>query len=145
MQGRNYSTYSLITNVITTIINTISSSLGYRVAASHGTATVSPEFYVAPISLQSFNLAPVHTSGMNFVTYVLCVLMWLGSTFIVSAMYPFGTRTEEAMVAGILARGVPADHRKQVSTKIKLCLHACKQATSTSCCSCCRTNMCCSM
>lgn len=125
LQGRNYSTYSLITNVITTIINTISSSLGYRVAASHGTATVSPEFYVAPISLQSFNLAPVHTSGMNFVTYVLCVLMWLGSTFIVSAMYPFGTRTEEAMVAGILARGVPADHRKQVRTRTKSCLQAC--------------------
>ena len=114
MQGQSYSTYAIITLILTTIVDTISSGLGYQVAASHGTATVAPDFYIAPISLQSFNLAPVHTSGMNFATYVLCVLMWLGSTFIVSAMYPFATMTEEAMVAGILERGVPTDHRKQV-------------------------------
>ena len=114
MQGRSYSTYTVASNVLTTVINSLSSTLGHNVAASHGNATVAAEFYLAPISLQSFNLAPVSTSGMNFATYVLCVLMWLGCTFIVSAMYPFATMTEEAMVAGILQRGVPTDHRKQV-------------------------------
>ena len=75
---------------------------------------VSPNFYISPISLVNFNVAPVHTSGQNLASYVLCVLLWLGTTFIVSSMYPFGTKTEEAVVAVFLERGTSAQYRKQV-------------------------------
>lgn len=68
-------------------MSTMSTTLGRTVelAVARGTLTVSPDFYIQPVRLQSFNLAPVHTSGQNFASYILCVLMWLGCTFIVSA------------------------------------------------------------
>ena len=121
VQGRSYSTYALITSVLTTVINSISTTLGYTVAANDAITAVSPNFYIAPIILQSFNLAPVRTSGMNFSTYVICVLMWLGCTFIVSAMYPFGTKAEEALLANIRKQGVLDYKRKQVSTPFSSC------------------------
>lgn len=114
VQGRSYSTYAIITSVLTTVINSVSTSLGYTVAANDAITAVSPNFYIAPITLRSYNLAPVRTSGMNFSTYVICVLMWLGCTFIVSAMYPFGTKAEEALLANIRKQGVLDYRRKQV-------------------------------
>lgn len=111
LQGRSYSTYAVITSVLTTVINSISTALGYRVAANDA---ITVDFYIAPITLQSFNLAPVRTSGMNFSTYVICVLMWLACTFIVSAMYPFGAKAEEARLANIRKQGALDYRKKQV-------------------------------
>lgn len=85
-------------------------------AAANSQAPVAPSFYVQPIQLLIFNLAPVHTSGQNLASYLSCVLLWLGATFITSTMFTFGARTEEAVVAAILEKGVTGHARKQVST-----------------------------
>ena len=91
------------------------------VAGSTAGPTVAPSFYISPIRLLIFNLAPVHTSGQNLSSYILCVLLWLGSTFIVSVMYPFGTKTEEAVVAVILERESSPYKRKQVQPLASVC------------------------
>ena len=114
MQGRNYSAITIITQIMTQIVTALSQGLAKMVATSRAGATTSPSFYISPISLPSYNLAPVHTSGHNLATYILCVLLWLGTTFIVSSMFPFGAKTEEAVVAVILERGTSTQYRKQV-------------------------------
>ncbi|DBA86298.1 TPA: hypothetical protein ACH3X2_005537 [Trebouxia sp. C0005] len=112
-QGRGYTSSAAITTVITAIITALSQNLAYQVAGSSSQANVSPDFYIQPIKLLNFNLAPVHTLGQNLATYLVCVLIWLGATFIVASMYPFGTQTEEAVVANILAKGATTGERKQ--------------------------------
>lgn len=112
-QGRGLSVVATITAVMNLLSTQLSQNLGYKVAASNTQSTVAPNFYIQPIRLLSFNLAPVNTSGQNLSTYLLCVLLWLGATFIVASMFPFGTRTEEAVVANILEKGVSAHKRKQ--------------------------------
>ena len=119
LQGRGLSVVATITAVMNLLSTQLSQNLGYKVAAANTQSTVAPNFYVQPIRLLSFNLAPVNTSGQNLSTYLLCVLLWLGATFIVASMFPFGTRTEEAVVANILEKGVSAHKRKQV----QLALH----------------------
>ena len=114
LQGRGLSVVATITDVMNLLSTQLSQNLGYKVAASNTQSTVAPNFYIQPIRLLSFNLAPVNTSGQNLSTYLLCVLLWLGATFIVASMFPFGTRTEEAVVANILEKGVSAHKRKQV-------------------------------
>ena len=114
IQGRGYTSSAAITTVVNVIIITLSQNLAYQVAGSSSQANVSPDFYIQPIKMLDFNLAPVHTLGQNLATYLLCVLIWLGATFIVSSMYPFATQTEEAVVANILAKGATTGERKQV-------------------------------
>ena len=39
----------------------------------------------------------------------------------VSAMWTFGAKTEDAVVATVLQRGTPNDHRKQVGSHSQIC------------------------
>ncbi len=37
------------------------------------------------ISVNQYDMAPVNNFGQNFATYVFCILLWLGSSFVVRA------------------------------------------------------------
>lgn len=87
-QGRSYTTLSFMRTVVNLTVAPISAGFGQQLidasAAGAGPA-FSPSFFLSPFTLRETNLAPVRVFGEHFASYLLCLLLWMGSAFTVRA------------------------------------------------------------
>lgn len=85
--GRSSSTYNFIKSVVSATVNGISMSLGQKMLQTPSlAAAVNPSFYLSPVKLIDTNLHPVVHFEQHFSSYVICVLLWMGSAFTVSVI-----------------------------------------------------------
>jgi hypothetical protein len=93
--GRSTSTYTFIKALVVATSAGMSSALGASVLANAALgAAMSKSFFLAPFTLVATDLHPVIFFGQHFATYVLCVLLWMGSAFVASLTYQYKTRAE---------------------------------------------------
>ncbi|GIL64456.1 hypothetical protein Vafri_18362 [Volvox africanus] len=59
---------------------------------------ISPTFLASGVSVKEVNLAPVKNFGQHFASYIFCVLLWLGSSFVVVSSYQFKLKTEQQLL-----------------------------------------------
>ncbi|EFJ40513.1 hypothetical protein VOLCADRAFT_99691 [Volvox carteri f. nagariensis] len=99
-RGRDYSTCSYLSAIIAnTLVPGLSSSLTWGLANNPGVMRgLSPGFLATGISLQQVDLAPVNNFGQHFATYIFCVLLWLGSSFVVVSSYQFKLPSEALLL-----------------------------------------------
>lgn len=93
--GRSLSTYTYVRSYVSAAVGGISGALA-RAALSDATlsATLSKSFFVTPLALVATDLHPVVHFGQHFATYVLCVLLWMGSAFTTALIYQYKTAAE---------------------------------------------------
>ncbi|GFR50114.1 hypothetical protein Agub_g12263, partial [Astrephomene gubernaculifera] len=99
-RGRDYSTHSYLSSLVLSSLGpALSAALTRQLAASPAAAggRLEPLFLATGISIAPVDLAPVRNFGQHFASYIFCVLLWLGSSFVVAASYQFKLPTEMAL------------------------------------------------
>ncbi|KXZ44485.1 hypothetical protein GPECTOR_67g325 [Gonium pectorale] len=99
-RGRDYSTYSYVNAIVlNSLVPAVSRSLTLGLAAnSAAMKLLSPVFLATGVALREVDLAPVRNFGQHFATYIFCVLLWLGSSFVVATSYQFKLPAEVAIL-----------------------------------------------
>jgi hypothetical protein len=93
--GRSTSTYTFIKAVVVSVSAGMSAALGGSVLGNAALgAAMSKSFFLSPFTLIATDLHPVTFFGQHFATYVLCVLLWMGSAFSAALTYQYKTRAE---------------------------------------------------
>ncbi|GLC72996.1 hypothetical protein PLESTF_001317800 [Pleodorina starrii] len=99
-RGRDYSTYTYLGAIIlSNLMPGLSRSVTTALASNPQIMSLlSPVFLATGISVQGVDLAPVRNFGQHFASYIFCVLMWLGSSFVVVSSYQFKLPAESALL-----------------------------------------------
>lgn len=99
-RGRDYSTHNYLFNVVlTALLPGISRAFVSQLAASAQVMQIiNPGFLATGISVNQFDLAPVNNFGQNFASYVFCILLWLGSCFVVATSYQYKLPVEVQLI-----------------------------------------------
>jgi hypothetical protein len=93
--GRSLSTYTFIRSAVAATAAGMQAALAQSALASPTLgAALGRAFYIAPFALVSTDLHPVTHLGQHFASYVLCVLLWMGSAFSAALVFQFKTRAE---------------------------------------------------
>ncbi|GIL86444.1 hypothetical protein Vretimale_11641 [Volvox reticuliferus] len=99
-RGRDYSTYTYVGMIIlNNLMPGLSQKLTWGLANNPGVLQImSPTFLASGISVSEVNLAPVKNFGQHFASYIFCVLLWLGSSFVVVSSYQFKLKSEQDLL-----------------------------------------------
>lgn len=95
-QGRSYTTLSFLRVATNQTFAALSNGFGRSLlaAAAAGGPTYAPSYFLTPILLVETNLAPVLVFGEHFASYLLCLLLWMGSAFTVALSFQYKTAWE---------------------------------------------------
>ncbi|KAG2487263.1 hypothetical protein HYH03_014104 [Edaphochlamys debaryana] len=101
-RGRCYSTYNYVTAVTTqSLVPGLSRSLTLSLAsnpAALAATGLNLKFLATGITPVETDLAPVKNFGQHFASYIFCVLLWLGATFMVATSWQFKLPVEKALI-----------------------------------------------
>ncbi|KAJ3085223.1 hypothetical protein HK102_000199 [Quaeritorhiza haematococci] len=89
-QGRQFSTASFVVQGMKTVVGTLSRSFALQILAGSSPQTLSAldrQFFINPIDLELHNIHPVLKFGQHMATYMLFVIMWLGSLIGVTVIH----------------------------------------------------------
>ncbi|KAG2487264.1 hypothetical protein HYH03_014105 [Edaphochlamys debaryana] len=107
-RGRCYSTYNYVSAVTTqSLVPGLSRSLTQALASNPAAVAATGlnlKFLATGITPVETDLAPVKNFGQHFASYIFCVLLWLGSTFMVVTSWQFKLPVERALMAPPPAR-----------------------------------------
>ncbi|KAG2453264.1 hypothetical protein HYH02_002587 [Chlamydomonas schloesseri] len=94
-RGRDYSTYTYVGGVVQQgVIPGLSRSLTAGLAGNGTSSPVLARFLALGFALAEVDLAPVRNFGQHFATYIFCVLLWLGASFVVATSWQFKLPSE---------------------------------------------------
>jgi len=87
--GRSYSTYTYVKALVGGTVAALSTSLGTTLLADPTlSALLRPAYFLAPVGLTETDLHPVSNFGQAYCCELMCVVLWIGSSFLAAILLP---------------------------------------------------------
>ncbi|KAG2428343.1 hypothetical protein HXX76_010489 [Chlamydomonas incerta] len=113
-RGRDFSTYTYVGGVVQQgVVPGLSRQLTAGLAGNGTSSPVLARFLTLGFALAEVDMAPVRNFGQHFATYIFCVLLWLGASFVVATSWQFKLPSEIELHDPALAP--PAGRRRRLA------------------------------
>ncbi|TPX57780.1 hypothetical protein PhCBS80983_g03567 [Powellomyces hirtus] len=108
-QGRSFTISNFINQIVTASVTGVTNGLALSLANSTASqpALVKPAFYINPVYLASGRMHPVIKFGYNLATYIVLLLMWLGSMMSVTVIHKLFIAKIPHLTGVKVAEGLP--------------------------------------